>query len=48
MGESGNKRGIRVPSLIMHCYFSKYEFEDLLWILALGTKNPKDEDWFRC
>ena len=31
-----------MPSLIMHCYFSKNEFERALVALALGTKNPRE------
>jgi hypothetical protein len=27
--------------------FSKNEFEELLWLLALGMKNPIGEDWFQ-
>jgi hypothetical protein len=34
------------PLAIMHCYFSKNEFEDILCLLALGMKNPREEDWF--
>jgi hypothetical protein len=32
---------MRAPSLIMHCYFSKNEFERALVALALGMKNPR-------
>ena len=38
-GQRGNKRGMRVPSLIMHCYFQKTKLRELLWLWLLGRKT---------
>jgi hypothetical protein len=38
---------MRALSLIMHLLFSKTEFERALAALALGTKNPREKDWFQ-
>jgi hypothetical protein len=37
---------MRATSLTMHYYFSKNKFEELLWLLALAMKNPREEERF--
>jgi hypothetical protein len=44
----GNKRRMRMPSLIMHGYFSKQEIKRAIMVLVLGMKNPRGVwDWVR-